>query len=84
MKYVQKNPLPVPASGPADTVNSSFDSIFDWQYALEDENLDAPALWKLWAAVSLVDLGHSAKEAVAAFPAIPSEVERQSGASPGF
>ncbi len=28
--------------------------------ALEDESLDAPALWRLWASVSLVDLGHSA------------------------
>ncbi len=40
-------------------------------------------LLKLWTAVSLVDLGHSAKEAIAAFPAIPSEAERQSGATDG-
>ena len=39
MKYVQKNPLPLPASGPSETVNSPVDTIFDWEYALESENL---------------------------------------------
>ena len=39
MKYDQHNPLPVPKTGPFEHIGSSFDSTFDWQYALEGENL---------------------------------------------
>ncbi len=39
MKYEQKNPLPVPPSGPFETIPTSIESVFDWKYALERENL---------------------------------------------
>jgi hypothetical protein len=39
MKYVQRNPLPLPASGPTEAVRSTLDTIFDWKYALEQQNL---------------------------------------------
>ncbi len=39
MKYPQHNPLPIPASGPSEAVTTTMDSVFDWKYALERENL---------------------------------------------
>jgi hypothetical protein len=39
MKYAQRNPLPIPASGPREAVPASFETIFDWRYALEQQNL---------------------------------------------
>jgi hypothetical protein len=37
--YTQRNPLPVPESGPSEAVPSSFDTTFDWRYALERKDL---------------------------------------------
>ncbi len=39
MRYEQKNPLPLPKSGAVEIVPSSFDTVFDWQYGLEQDNL---------------------------------------------
>ncbi len=39
MDFVQKNPLPIPASGARQKVASSVDTIFDWEYALREEKL---------------------------------------------
>ncbi|TFH25463.1 MAG: ferritin-like domain-containing protein [Myxococcales bacterium] len=39
MKYPQRNPLPLPASGPTEAIRSTFDSTFDWEYALDREEL---------------------------------------------
>jgi hypothetical protein len=40
MRYRQQNPLPLPAGGPAyETVRSTLESVFDWQYALQKQNL---------------------------------------------
>ncbi len=39
MKYPQHNPLPIPASGPSEAVTTTMDSVLDWKYALERENL---------------------------------------------
>jgi hypothetical protein len=39
MKYQQHNPLPLPSSGAQETVGSQMDTVFDWQYALERQNL---------------------------------------------
>lgn len=40
MRYTQRNPLPLKAgSPPYESVRSTMDSIFDWQYALEKQNL---------------------------------------------
>lgn len=39
MNYEQKNPLPLPASGPTESVSSAFDSVFDWEYALDRDAL---------------------------------------------
>ncbi len=39
MKYVQKNPLPIPQSGALESVRSTIDAIFDWRYALEKQEL---------------------------------------------
>jgi len=39
MKYTQRNPLPLPASGPSESVRATFDTIFDWRYGLEQQNL---------------------------------------------
>ena len=39
MKYEQRNPLPIPHSGPSESVTSPLTTIFDWEYALERENL---------------------------------------------
>ena len=39
MKYTQHNPLPIPDIGPTEPVDVTMTSIFDWEYALERENL---------------------------------------------
>jgi hypothetical protein len=39
LNYEQKNPLPLPASGPTESVSSAFDSVFDWEYALDRDAL---------------------------------------------
>jgi hypothetical protein len=39
VQYTQKNPLPLPKTGPTELVPSAFDSSFDWRYALEQKNL---------------------------------------------
>ncbi len=39
MKYTQHNPLPLPESGPSRAVTSTLDTIFDWQYELNQQNL---------------------------------------------
>ena len=39
LKYDQTNPLPVPDSGAVESIPSSFDSTFDWRYALQREEL---------------------------------------------
>jgi len=39
VNYTQRNPLPLPASGPSEAVRSSMDTIFDWEYALRRQDL---------------------------------------------
>jgi len=39
LKYDQKNPLPLPATGPSESVRASIDSVFDWEYALRRDKL---------------------------------------------
>ena len=39
MQYEQRNPVPVPASGAFQTVKTTMDSIFDWQYELKRRDL---------------------------------------------
>jgi hypothetical protein len=39
MKYEQKNRLPIPVTGPFQSVESTIHTIFDWQYALEQQGL---------------------------------------------
>jgi len=39
MQYTQKNPVPMPESGAYESVKATIDTVFDWQYALEDEKL---------------------------------------------
>jgi hypothetical protein len=39
VKYPQKNPVPVPASGAFGTVHATLDAVFDWEYALRRQNL---------------------------------------------
>ena len=39
MEFVQRNPIPIPASGAFETVSATIDTVFDWQYALEKKNL---------------------------------------------
>ena len=39
MNYEQRNPLPLPPSGAFETVPSTMDTVFDWQYALDRETL---------------------------------------------
>jgi hypothetical protein len=39
VKYVQKNPIPVPASGALGSVSTTLDAVFDWEYALKRQNL---------------------------------------------
>jgi hypothetical protein len=41
MKYEQRNPLPIPESGAYHSVKATIDTVFDWQYALEKQNLMA-------------------------------------------
>ena len=39
MDYVQRNPLPIPASGAFQTVKSTLESVFDWEYRLRRSDL---------------------------------------------
>ena len=39
MKYLQKNPVPIPASGAFEEVRTTLDAVFDWEYALRRQNL---------------------------------------------
>jgi len=39
MDYVQRNPVPLPASGASEAVQATISTIFDWQYALRQQNL---------------------------------------------
>ena len=39
MKYVQKNPVPLPASGAFEELRTTIDAVFDWEYALRRQNL---------------------------------------------
>ena len=40
MQYVQRNPLPLAKGGPAyESVKATMETVFDWQYALEKQNL---------------------------------------------
>ncbi len=39
MEYTQRNPLPLPASGPLGAVSATIDTVFDWEYALRRQNL---------------------------------------------
>ncbi len=39
MKYTQHNPVPLPAGAASHAVQTTMDSVFDWQYALEKQNL---------------------------------------------
>src|SRR5690606_9224157 len=39
MDYVQKNPVPVPASGAFHDGEATIKTVFDWQYALKDQKL---------------------------------------------
>jgi len=41
VKYVQKNPVPVPAFGATQAVQTTMETVFDWKYALEQQNLVA-------------------------------------------
>jgi hypothetical protein len=36
---VQKNPVPIPASGAFGSVHATLDAVFDWEYALKRQNL---------------------------------------------
>ncbi len=39
MHYTQRNPLPIPAAGPYESIRATIDSVFDWQYELRKQNL---------------------------------------------
>jgi hypothetical protein len=39
VKYVQKNPVPVPTSGAFAELQTTIDAVFDWEYALRRQNL---------------------------------------------
>jgi hypothetical protein len=39
MDYRQRNPVPIPASGAFESVETTIESVFDWQYALEQRGL---------------------------------------------
>ena len=39
MKYTQHNPVPLPAGAASHAVQTTMDSVFDWQYALEKQDL---------------------------------------------
>ncbi|MFN7953741.1 MAG: ferritin-like domain-containing protein [bacterium] len=41
MQYTQRNPVPMPDGGPFRSVRSTIDTIFDWQYALDERKLMA-------------------------------------------
>lgn len=41
MQYTQRNPVPMPESGAYSSVKATIDTVFDWQYALEDQKLMA-------------------------------------------
>lgn len=41
MEYKQRNALPLPASGSFQLVKSTMESVFDWEYALRQQNLMA-------------------------------------------
>jgi len=41
MQYEQRNPLPMPKSGAYHAVKGTIETVFDWQYALEKQNLMA-------------------------------------------
>ena len=41
MDYPQRNPIPIPASGAFESVSTTLESVFDWQYALEQRGLMA-------------------------------------------
>lgn len=41
MDYEQTNPIPMPESGAFESVRTTIDTIFDWQYALEKKGLMA-------------------------------------------
>lgn len=41
MKYIQHNPIPVPSFGASTAVATTLDSVFDWQYALENDGMMA-------------------------------------------
>jgi hypothetical protein len=39
VKYLQNNPIPIPSFGASTSVGTTMDTIFDWKYALEQQNL---------------------------------------------
>jgi len=39
MQYRQHNPVPLPRSGAFESVKATIDTVFDWQYALKQQNL---------------------------------------------
>lgn len=39
MKYIQNNPIPVPSFGASTAVVTTMDSVFDWQYSLENDGM---------------------------------------------
>jgi hypothetical protein len=39
VNYAQRNPLPIPPTGPFQEVEATVQSVFDWEYALERRNL---------------------------------------------
>jgi hypothetical protein len=41
VKYFQHNPVPLPSFGASQSVKTTMDSVFDWQYALEEQGLMA-------------------------------------------
>ncbi len=41
MKYIQNNPIPVPSFGASTAVATTLDSVFDWQYSLENQGMMA-------------------------------------------
>jgi hypothetical protein len=41
MKYFQNNPIPVPSFGASTAVATTMDTVFDWQYALENDGIMA-------------------------------------------
>lgn len=39
MEYVQRNPVPMPETGAYQKVKSTIETVFDWEYALEEKKL---------------------------------------------